>query len=110
MNHLQQIADHLAEMQLIVLQLMGNDHNRDYIIDNGAKFGYKPIELGAVVSDCNSIEELLIKQYRANSLTQFQLLRAYEVRNSPPIDFTTKTPIFSHTSHNSEVAKDMEQL
>jgi hypothetical protein len=96
MTHLQQIADHLAEMQLIVMQLMGNDGQRNDVIDNGAKFGYKPNELSGMVQDCNDVEQSLIKQYRLHSQTQFRLLREYEIRNSAPIDFSIKPYPFAN--------------
>ncbi len=111
MTQIQTIQHHLEQMQLLTLQLAGNEGQRNDIIQNGAKFGYKPSEISGMIQDLKLVEADLIKQYRKHSQEQFRLLREYEVRNSNAINIQSATgAIFSHTSHNSEMAKYMEQL
>lgn len=111
MTTLQTAQDHVAEMQLIMVQISGNEGQRKDIIDNAeSRFGCTKSEVFKMLKDCDDVERDLINQYWKHSRLQAESFRAFQVRNAKPIVYAPTTPIFSHTSHNSEVAKDMEQL
>jgi gas vesicle protein len=108
MTHLQQIADHLAEMQRILKSIQEREILIEGIVEKGTEWGYAKNEIHYLVSKQEREVKELVKEYKVHQKEHGLSFRAYEVRNSSPIDFSMKPPVFSHTSHNSKMAKDME--
>jgi hypothetical protein len=96
MNTLQTAQDHVAEMQLILLQLAGYDGQRTDIINNGKRLGNSPHEISEMLQNISDVERDLINQYWKHSRLQAESFRAFQVRNAKPIDFSMKPYPFAN--------------
>lgn len=104
----------LLKMQSLATDINNHEVIRLKMIEDAQKLGDSPAEIGEMVANANYVIGSMVKDYKALSKEHFELIRAFEVRDMKPIDFSNldahKTaPYFSISAHNNFIHNDLKQ-
>lgn len=102
------ITSLLVEMHGLAISIEQQDRNITAAAERGSAFNLRTYEVGAMIMDMKLCREADIKKYKALQKEHAEAVRAYEIKDSKPIDFTAnRTKSFGMTRDDMARENDL---
>jgi hypothetical protein len=108
MKNIQKVVSLNNQMMMIAMEIESTVKIMNEIPAQGQRNGATQHVISEMIQNAKECITRLIKQHRDLARESAECMRAFEIRDAKPIDFTTKVPVFGHTEHNSEMASDVQ--